>query len=162
MNHIVLRSAFPSLGLEHLDDWEERASTQQPFVLDRVVLMERTAGLRGEDYARDDKIVGMANRLPGSPHWWAPIRKNVLEFAGSDNAHAANGKPVITYITRQNRGRALAPLSHARLVEALRDLEARYGYEVHIVVMEDFSKLEQLRLVGRTTVSFSTTGLRLF
>lgn len=153
INHIVLHGAFPSLSVEYSDDWSQRGSTNRPYILDRTVLTARTAACRGKDFGIDDKIVAIANRLPGSVHWWSPVRKNVLEFAERGKLDTAGRRPVITYISRQGRGRALAQDDHLSLVDALEDLETRYGYEVHIVIMEELSKLDQIRLAGRTTVS---------
>lgn len=157
MNHIVLRSAFPSMSIETQQSWLDRASTDQLYLLDVVVLTERTAAVRGEGYEEDDKMVSMATRLPGSRHWWAPVRNNVLEFAGMSRGKTGtiereHGKHVITYIVRQGRGRAMETMSHRALVESLRALEKAYGWELNIVMLERLKKTEQLKLIARTTV----------
>jgi hypothetical protein len=83
------------------------------------------------------------------------IRNNVVQFAGLDPEEGAGTRrrPVITYISRQQWGRRmLIPADHEKLVWELRKLEAVYGYEVHIVVPEKMTRLEQLQLAARTTV----------
>ncbi|KAG8981615.1 hypothetical protein FRB94_006688 [Tulasnella sp. JGI-2019a] len=159
INHLVLRGAFPSIAFEYMGDWQERASTQQPYIMERVVLTERTAAHRAKNFGVDDKIAAVACRyLPGSPHWWAPIRRNVVQFAGGGKLPSPSKTPVITYISRQGRGRALDPNSHNSLVVALKDLETRYGYEVNIVTMEHLSKNEQIWLAARTTILIGVHG----
>lgn len=67
---------------------------------------------------------------------------------------AKSGKPVITYVSRQDWGRRmLLPESHQSLVDALKELEKKYGWEVNIVAMDKLSRDEQIRLSARTTVS---------
>ena len=68
---------------------------------------------------------------------------------------AKSGRPVITYISRQNWGRRmLLPEAHKSLVEALEALEAKYGWEVNIADMDKMTRDDQIRLAARTTVSF--------
>ncbi|KAG8888546.1 hypothetical protein FRB98_007411 [Tulasnella sp. 332] len=158
INHIVLRAAFPSLTFEYMSDWEERALTGRPVIMDRVVLTGRTTAHRAKNFSIDDKIGAVACRLPASPHWWTPIRRNVVAFAGAGKLPPPTERPVITYISRQGRGRSLDPKSHESLVKALRELESKYGYEVNIVVMEKFTKLEQIWLAARTTILIGVHG----
>jgi hypothetical protein len=67
---------------------------------------------------------------------------------------AKSGKPVITYISRQDWGRRmLKPESHASLVEELKKLEEKYGWEVNIVSMDKLTRDEQIRLSAKSTVS---------
>ncbi|KAG8857032.1 hypothetical protein FRB96_005962 [Tulasnella sp. 330] len=158
LNHIVLRAGIPSLAFEYMEDWQERASTNQPYIMDRVVLTARTTVHRAKDMALDDKISAVAARLPGSANWWMPIRNNVVEFAGGGELPAPNVRPVITYISRQGRSRALDPDSHDSLVTALKNLETTHGYELNIVVMEELTKLEQIWLAARTTIMIGVHG----
>lgn len=158
MNHIVLRGAFPSVSFEYQDDWAERAVTNQPFLFERVALTARTTVHRSKVIEPDGKMLSVANRLPKSPYWWEPVRRNVLEFAGA----YTSSRPVITYISRQGRGRSLVQADHEDLVKSLKGLEAKYGWEVNIAVMEKFSKLEQLQLAARTTVGSRRKRSRLF
>lgn len=164
MNEWVLRGAFPGIGLEFSRDWADRASMQVPFVLDRVVLADRSASYHGEPYKAFLRSASNAFDLRGSPHWWVPVRKSVLEFSGlgeediigpTTELREANEKYVITYISRQDWGRRmLRPQDHEKLVEELYKLRDKYGYEVNVVSMDKLTRAEQLRLAGRTTVRF--------
>lgn len=156
MNQYIVDSAFPSMPVENARDWQDRNETNQPYVFDRVVLSDRAAAMRGESFVATGRTASEAFALPSSRPWWSPIRANILEFAGlsRNTGSGTMDRPVITYISRQDWGRRmLIPEDHDRLVAALHDLEARYGYEVNIVSMDKLSREEQLRLAGRTTVS---------
>ena len=162
MNQWVLRGAFPQISMEFQADWEDRAKMHMPFVFDRVVLSDRSSATKGPNYANTWRITAEAFGLPGSKHWWAPVRNNVLEFSGLA-AEWINGpdpalyddrkRMVITYISRQewNR-RKLIPEDHQKLVKELEHLRDTYGYELNIVSMEKISRAEQIMLAGRTTV----------
>ncbi len=105
----------------------------------------------------------------GGPHWWAPIRVNVLDFSGlaaewihgpDPGTREDRSKFVITYISRQNWGRRkLIQSDHDVLVEELEKLRDDYGYELNIVSMEKLSRLEQFQMAGRTTVRFFLSEL---
>lgn len=67
---------------------------------------------------------------------------------------AKSGKPVITYISRQDWGRRmLKPESHESLVVELKKLEEKYGWEVNVVAMDKLTRDEQIRLAAKSTVS---------
>ncbi|KAJ7695740.1 hypothetical protein B0H17DRAFT_930445 [Mycena rosella] len=161
MNQWATRASFPSLTMEFLDDWDDRAHMQVPFVFERVVLADRSAAMPALNYQRYQRTAGAAFGLPGAAHWWLPIRDNVVRFAGVGSAEGAGtrGRPVITYISRQAWGRRmLVPADHERLVRALRRLEKTHGYEVNIVVPEKMTRLEQLQLAARTTILMGVHG----
>lgn len=160
MNQWVLRSAFPSISMEFMNDWKERADMGRVFVFDRVVFADRAAAMHGENFLRTQRTAANAFALPGSVNWWSTIRNNVVGFSGltdSDGAAAVQGvssTPVITYISRQDWGRRmLIQEHHERLVRELYNLRDTYGYEVNVVSMDRLSRIEQFQLAGRTTVS---------
>lgn len=156
INAVVIRSAFPSASIDTSQDWKDQAATDQLFLYDLVVLAERTAAAHGANYSIDDKIAVTAHRPLGNQYWWTPIRTNVLEVAGINRD--ANAKirqerlPVITYVVGQGRGRALNGKDHRNLVTALLAVEKDYNWEVNIVLLERFKKLEQIKIAGRSTV----------
>ena len=160
MNQWVLRTAFPSISMEFMNDWKERAALGRVFVLDRVVLADRAAAMNGEMFLRTQRTAASAFSLPGSVNWWTAIRNNVVGFsildehAGAAAVQGVPTRPVITYISRQgwNR-RMLIQEDHERLVEELYKLRDMYDYEVNVVEMDKLTRVEQFRLAGRTTVS---------
>lgn len=155
MNQWVLRSSFPSVALEFVDEWRDRAEMGRPFVFERVVLADRSASMQSYNYQRYQRSAGPAFALPGSMNWWQPIRNNVVEFAGvsADIGSGTMRTPVITYISRQQWGRRmLIPEHHEKLVSELYRLRDEYGYEVNIVNAESMTRLEQIQLAARTTV----------
>jgi hypothetical protein len=156
MNQWVLRSSFPSIGLEFYADWEDRAATGRLFVFDRVVLADRSAAMHGFNYLRTQRTASETFALPGSFHWWNTIRNNVIHASGlrADTGEGTTSNPVITYISRQEWGRRmLIQKDHEELVAELHKLRDNYGYEVNIVSMDKLSRKEQLQLAARTTVS---------
>ncbi|KAJ7457674.1 hypothetical protein B0H11DRAFT_2063041 [Mycena galericulata] len=161
MNQWVVRSSFPDLTMEFIDDWDDRVKMAAPFVLERVVLADRSAAMPALNYQRYQRTAATAFALPGSAHWWMTIRNNVVQFAGLDPEGGAGTmrRPVITYISRQEWGRRmLIPADHDKLVHALRKLEETYGYEVNVVVPEKMTRLEQLQLAARTTILMGVHG----
>jgi len=161
MNQYVIHSAFPSMTIEDAQDWEDRSETNQPYIFDRIVLADRGAAMRGPTFVATERTASESFAFPSSPWWWSPIRSNVVEFAGLNRSEGAGtmGKPVITYISRQDWGRRmLLPEAHDSLVFALRDLEKKYGYEVNIVSMDKLDRHEQIRLAGRTTIMCGIHG----
>lgn len=165
MNQWVTRGAFPGISMEFSEDWDDRASMEVPFVFDRVIIADRASAGEGDPFKATWRTASNAFDLRGSPNWWAPLRRSVLEFSGlasewivgPDPGMAAdNQKFVITYISRQGWGRRmLRQADHEKLVEELYKLRDRYGYEVNIVAMDKLTRAEQLQLAGRTTVSSS-------
>lgn len=163
MNQWVTRGAFPGIGMEFEEDWSDRAAMEMPFVFDRIVIADRASAGEGDPFKATWRTASNAFDLHGSPYWWAPLRKSVLEFSGlaaewiggpDPSTLSENQKYVITYISRQGWGRRmLIQEDHDKLVEELYNLRDRYGYEVNIVSMDKLTRAEQLQLAGRTTVS---------
>ncbi|KAF8273430.1 hypothetical protein EI94DRAFT_1715877 [Lactarius quietus] len=125
-----------------------------PFVFDRVLFADRAAAINGANWLRTQRTASEAFALPGSPNWWSTFRNNVI-----DTGAGTRGRPVITYISRQEWGRRmLIQQDHDKLVEELYKLRDQYGYEVNVVSMDKLSRVEQLRLAGRTTIMMGVHG----
>ncbi|KAJ7644361.1 hypothetical protein FB45DRAFT_1053133 [Roridomyces roridus] len=161
MNQLVLRSSFPDVTMEFIDDWDDRAKMNVPFVFDRVVLADRSAAMISYNYKRYQRTAAAPFALPGSFNWWMTIRNSVIQMAGMDieDGSSTSDKPVITYVSRQAWGRrTLIPEHHDRLVKELYRLRDTYGWEVNVVLMENFSRMEQIQLSVRTTVLLGVHG----
>ncbi|KAG1740796.1 uncharacterized protein EDB91DRAFT_1052980 [Suillus paluster] len=161
MNQWVLRSAFPSLTIEYLNDWEDRAAMGRPIMLDRVIFSDRAAAMHGNHFLATGRTASEPSALPGSAHWWSTIRANVIRVCGLDPNVIGDmaQTPVITYISRQEWGRRmLIQEDHERLVEELYKLRDLYGYEVNVVSMDKLSRVEQLTLAARTTIMMGVHG----
>jgi hypothetical protein len=142
MNSFISRGLFPSMAYECEDAFAERARTQRPFILDRVVFEDRNAAFRAEGPVQFGRIASPAMRISASPYWWVPIRKSMLEFVGRPEDERPPGrfdagvnvppsKPVITYISRQGWGRRKMNIeAHDALVHLLNDLGEKHGWEV--------------------------------
>jgi len=104
------------------------------------------------------------------------VRRNVLRFAGVSEhlldagtrafKRASRGTPrnggveeiVVSYISRQAVKRHLIPEDHDGLVDALKELCTRRGWELNIVAMERLTKEEQLAVAARTTFLVGVHG----
>ncbi|KAK7021197.1 hypothetical protein R3P38DRAFT_3318138 [Favolaschia claudopus] len=186
MNQYILRASFPALTMEFIDDWDDRRTMGVPWVLERVVVADRSAAMGALNYQRYQRTAASAFGLGrGSASWWMVIRGNVVRFAGMEEeeegsvavdefedeeegeagavavAEAASkaNAIVITYISRQEWGRRmLIQQDHDKLVRELRKLERVYGWEVNVVMAEKMTRLEQLRLAARTTIMMGVHG----
>ncbi|BEJ16657.1 hypothetical protein CspHIS471_0600580 [Cutaneotrichosporon sp. HIS471] len=83
MNSFLMRAIFPSVSFEYRNDWHDRVDTERPFKYDRVVIADRAAAFRGPEFAKTWRTASEAATLGGSRYWWAPVRRNLLEFVGS-------------------------------------------------------------------------------
>lgn len=83
MNSFLMRAIFPSISFEYRNDWNDRVDTERPFKFDRVVIADRAAAFRGPEFAKTWRTASEAATLGGSRYWWAPVRRNLLEFVGS-------------------------------------------------------------------------------
>ncbi|KAG8993430.1 hypothetical protein FRB94_010811 [Tulasnella sp. JGI-2019a] len=171
MNQYVFHAALPSTGLEFKEDWTDRAEMYRPFVFDRIVLQDSTASRRDPEFYPVEKITGIADRLPKSVikdpsgrlrgNWWSPVRWNVVTFSGltRDPELVLQNKPVITYVSRQSWGRRmLRSQDHDTLVRSLEQLREKHGWEVNVVELEGMSRMEQIKLVGRSTILMGVHG----
>lgn len=162
MNTFMLKAVFPSMSYEFADEFADRAKAARPYIYDRIVFADRAAALRGAQFAHTWRTASEAFTLNGSPYWWSPVRRNLLEFIGvpESTLHPADSAtPVITYVSRQDWGRRmLRKEDDAVLVKALNGLHDKYGYEVNIVSMDKLSRDEQLRLAARTTIMLGVHG----
>ena len=185
LNIFFLRTAFPGLSIEYEQDWAERASigeggpasveaglepgqyrrTARVLVMDRVVLGDRAAWERSPHNVKNPEH---KYPLVVSRHWWAPVRRAVVEYAAGARAVAwpgeaeldaiAKGKavkkerPVITYVNRQSTRRRLLEQDHEALVAALEELGRKHDYEIVVASLEFMNKFDQIYLSSRTTV----------
>lgn len=161
MNQYVLRTTFPAASMEFSADWADRAAMGTPFVFDRVLFADRAAAINGDNFGKTQRTASEAFVLPASAHWWSTVRNSVIEASGLNASVGAGtrGKPVITYISRQNwPRRKLIQSDDDVLVEELYKLRDQYGYEVNVVSMDQMSRVEQLQLAGRTTIMMGVHG----
>ena len=155
-NQWVVRTAFPSLSMEFMNDWKERAALNPTIMLDRVVLADHAAAMHGELYLCTQRTAANAFALPSSVNWRTMICNNVVGFSLQGAASGVAAVHGITYISHQgwNR-RMLIRADQEWLVQELCKLRDQYGYEVNVVEMDKLMRMEQFQLAGRTPVSAS-------
>ncbi|KAE9407475.1 hypothetical protein BT96DRAFT_914486 [Gymnopus androsaceus JB14] len=106
-NSYFLRAAFPSMTVEHEEDWQDRVAAtkggpnavqDRAFLFPLAILVDRSAAFR-EDMtgghtqrtaAQAWEYMRNIGRLRGERvgGWWEPVRDAVLRFAGSGDAVA--------------------------------------------------------------------------
>ncbi|KAK4683449.1 hypothetical protein P7C73_g6815, partial [Tremellales sp. Uapishka_1] len=206
MNSFLSRAIFPSMSYEYQNDFLDRTDTARAFLFERLVFADRAAAFRGPEFAKTWRTASEAVTLSASRNWWAPVRKNLLEFVGGGGGESEMlgdiglgvsvedqeldivaleaeegaileekeeeledarrrsemeraGKPVITYVSRQEWGRRmLIKKDHEELVRELGELEKKYGWEVNIVSMDKMTRDEQIRLSARSTIMMGVHG----
>ena len=162
MNGFFLSSVFPSAAIWNQEEWQSYAHTEIVYSFDRIVISERVTVAHSPDWHKEWKVPAVSFGLPGSPDWWAPIRRNILLNFGWSEKDLTSGMskgPVITYIARQHTGRSLLEPDHEALVKALEAMRDKYHWEVNIAEMEKLTKREQIELSARTTVMSPTPAL---
>lgn len=145
---------------------------ERAWWFDEVLLTDRSAAFRGTECGAvtqrtaAEAILGVKNTL--DRHWWEPVRRAVLRFAGIDGTILSIGdrqeerkdeglrpdRVVVSYIDRQGSRRHLIQEHHEGLVAALEEVCARRGWELNVVQAEKLTKEEQLEVAARTTVRF--------
>lgn len=130
------------------------------FFYERVLLVDRNAAMRDESFATDLHIAAATTELAASPNWWAPIRNKFYDLSGVEPVNEVipgarrEGRPIITYISRQGHGRAsLKDADHEELIRELSHLENTYGYDVRVYRHDVLSLEDQVRIASKATVS---------
>ncbi|KZT55650.1 hypothetical protein CALCODRAFT_436943 [Calocera cornea HHB12733] len=108
--------------------------------------------------------------------WYESARRRVLSFVGVskdvlDIGLRAMDPPLapprsdgledqyqVTYISRQRTNRRLDDDDHWRLVRALRTMCQRHKWKFYLMVAEDMTKEEQMRVAAETTVFLAVHG----
>ncbi|KAJ6627849.1 hypothetical protein B0H10DRAFT_1992185 [Mycena sp. CBHHK59/15] len=149
----LVKAAFPSLTVLYYEDWEDYHRMEVPFVIERLVIADRTAAASG--VTPQDPIYASSFRMYGfSQHWWEPVRRTLATYFEVYGEKAP--KKVVTYVQRQsqNHGLRLSNDDHRALASALKKMERDYGYEVHIVsnIDTETSWTERLSAIVRSTV----------
>ncbi|KZT61478.1 hypothetical protein CALCODRAFT_447436 [Calocera cornea HHB12733] len=162
MNAYVSLAAFPHSQLLFSDTWRDLNATKRAYKLERAVLFDRAAAMRGPEHGRTWKPISEAMSLPTLVEdWWGEVRERVVGFAGGEVARPGSSqrKKVVTYVSRQRgKRRTLRAQDHKALVRALREASTEMGFELNVVQLEGMSKAEQIQLAARTTVLMGVHG----
>lgn len=147
------KAAFPMLGLMFREDWEDFASMQAPFLLNRVVVSDEGSARRSR---RDIPPFSVPLvELDASEHWWEPIRRNVAAFLGVDYEAEKTwmgSQKVVTYLSRQDAedGPKLKHSDHETLVNELHLLENSF---IVNIIPANAPWAERIAAILQSTVS---------
>ncbi|KAJ6588930.1 hypothetical protein B0H19DRAFT_1013958 [Mycena capillaripes] len=149
----LVKAAFPFLTVMYYADWEDYHMMEVPFVIERLVVADRTAAHHGTQ--EHDPIYAPPFKMDRvSEYWWEPIRRSLATYFEVYGENAP--KKAVTYVHRQSQpnGLRLSDADHSALVSALQKMERDYGYEVHIVsnIDEEMSWSDRLRAIVRSSV----------
>lgn len=151
-----LNSIFPNLHVQTAEDWQDFVDLELPHIYDRVVLADRGAAYRFEDYRDEQHFAAATLRLAGSANWWIPIR-NLVHDLGGLNVTAqdiTDHVPVITYLSWQGHGpKSLLDESHNALIRELSRLQGTYGFEFRTHPFDELTFVEAATAAARSTVS---------
>ncbi len=87
-NPTLLFALFPSVSLLYPNDFDDlanitRSSISKAYMLDRAILVDRSAAFRGQWTAPVSRTVANALHVgEASRWWWEPIRRQVLRYSG--------------------------------------------------------------------------------
>ncbi|KAJ8589367.1 hypothetical protein M405DRAFT_738703 [Rhizopogon salebrosus TDB-379] len=155
------KAAFPTLGLMYMEDWEDYAQMEVPFLIEKLVVADLGAAGRSTNDVPPFAVPHLG--LDASTEWWEPIRQNLAHFFNGEdpaqNANSLNEKPIVTYISRQDAvgGSKLRRSDHNALVAALETLRGSNNFEVYIVSSEG-QWTERLSAVAKSTVVLGVYG----
>lgn len=133
---------------------------QVPYVFERLVVSDRRVA---EKAASDGQpVFAPPFGLPGSEHWWEPVRKNVVQFLGEDEVLSTTSKgktkKVVTYLHTQSEttGGKLSEEDHAALSESLSYMAKKNGYEYHVVSTQtaETDWTERMMAIVKSSVSY--------
>ncbi|KAF7351266.1 hypothetical protein MSAN_01558100 [Mycena sanguinolenta] len=149
----LVKAAFPSMTVMYYEDWEDYHLMEVPYVIERLVVADRTAA--GYGVQAQEPIYAPAFKFGStSEYWWEPIRRNLATYFEAYGEGVP--KKVVTYVQRQSHthGLRLSDKDHSALVDALHKLQRDRGYEVHIVsnIDEETSWSDRLRAIVRSSV----------
>lgn len=149
----LLKTAFPQLTAMYLQDFEDYAKMQVPFVFERLVIADREATSHVLDSSEPEFLPPF--ELQTSEFWFEPVRKTLESFLGVGEL---SSKKAVTYIVTQDNevGPKLKQEDHEKLVSALKRMERNIGCEVHII-SDDTRRTtwtERMEAILKSTVSF--------
>lgn len=149
----MLHIAFPSASIQTAEDLSDFSETELTHLYDRVVLADRAAAMRSEDWDLTHHTAALTENLRNSMWWWRPIQKIFLDYSSSSSRKVVT-RNVISYISHQGRGAAsMLPEDHDELVRELSRLEGMFGYEVHVYRWDELGLEEQVEVASQSAVS---------
>ncbi|KAG0149533.1 hypothetical protein CROQUDRAFT_131270 [Cronartium quercuum f. sp. fusiforme G11] len=167
LNAFVLRAAFPSLSFLYRQDFEEFKHSTLTLAFERLVFVDRQAAKLAPLNAAANKMVAQLGARPSAEvGWWEPVRTAVVDAIEASLPVKREPviidhvrRPRITYVSRQKAvQRRLRQADHEALEKALKDLAKRKEVDVAVVIWEQLSAAEQIRVASRTTIFLSLHG----
>ncbi|KAL7410113.1 hypothetical protein BDY24DRAFT_187218 [Mrakia frigida] len=157
LNAWFMATIAPTMAVEDSMQWNDRSRSENLFIFDEIVIVDRWASHRHNPTARSwNKMNGDVFRdLPAPPDWWVPVRKSMMKMVGIEDVDFKL-KATVLYISRQAASkRRLSDESHEALVAALASLNT---VDFHVAAMEGLSKKAQMELASKADVLIGVHG----
>jgi hypothetical protein len=153
IDRLLLKAVLPATALESMEDWRDYAEIINPFVFERLIVMDRGAAARAVTGHDLQAWEGAYKATNAGDAWLTPLRENLLGHLGL-NDH--EGKKVLTYLSSapHNSTYSAAKLDESsgdEFFQALEKMSKSQGYELH-VIDEAASWNERMRSVARSSV----------
>jgi len=167
IDDIAAKAAFPTLAIMYREDWHDFAQMQIPFVLERVVVADRSAAARAS--SNQPVFSPPFQDMVASKHWWQPVRRSMIGFLQLPDEHKSKSaaamevtKPVVTYFSTQGKGSGprLKDEDHNLLVKTLKTFQRTSGYEVNIVPA-NAPWMDRMKILVRSTIVIGIFGTNL-
>ena len=146
------KAAFPQLTIQDYEDWKDYMRMSMPFVFETLVVADRRAAQKS--ITGGLPAIASTLSLDVSPHWWEPIRGNLVRFLEVTSPD----QPVVTYIHSQSEseGMRLSDPDHEALVSALLSMGKKYGYEIRVVSSQtsDTNWQQRMSEIAKSSVGF--------
>ncbi|KAM6503476.1 hypothetical protein JOM56_000419 [Amanita muscaria] len=158
----LAKAAFPRLDVLYSEDWEDYHKMEVPFVIERLIVADRTASQKSLE--PNEPIFTPSMNLDASPNWWEPIRRTLTTYLdlGEDSA----SKHVVTYLHTQGdtKGSQLRDEDHDRLVRSLESLASDNSYEFNVVSTSTAETKWDTKMsaIARSTIVLGVYGDHLF
>jgi hypothetical protein len=152
----LAKAAFPALGIMFEHDWADYHLMQVPFLLERVVIVDRAAA---RSLTVSDSNAGPFAGPSVSQHWCEPVRRSLTLYLGLDESMKTKN-PVVTYVHSQGLAQRpqLSDRNHRELVDALQGIGSDHGYEVHVVSDTGTGWEERMSAIAKSTIILGVHG----
>ncbi|KAF9525436.1 hypothetical protein CPB83DRAFT_859558 [Crepidotus variabilis] len=187
VNGPLMRAAFPSAAIERRDLWNDLIQIEQPFVLEKGMIISRVAAHKSPLSAQWAKMIGSTMAATPATRFWEPVRQRVVNNmigyvpiqndagkvvkpisapshssgnpAKPDTSTFGSSRPLVIYVSRQNHGRKLTNEANESLESSMRGVCETEGLcEFQVAHMEDWPFKDQIEGVSRAVIMIGVHG----
>ncbi|PFH49927.1 hypothetical protein AMATHDRAFT_146494 [Amanita thiersii Skay4041] len=158
----LAKVVLPHMTCLYAEDWEDYYKMGVPFIVERMVIADRTAAARSVQMGLP--AFSPPFTLDASEHWWEPLRRAMATYYDLHEDHAT--QTVVTYLHRQGEssGPKIEDDDHEQLVRSLKNMARVSRYELNIISTStlETSWEDKMAAIARSTVVLGVHGNHLF